>query len=320
MSSMSSSTPPNMHGFCSMGSNMNPTPHRSSIQKFRLPIPTLGGRQFWGDLAFFQGWKIQKNIFTRHHRLLDPRKRRHASGTLKRCLKRLDEIKIEKKLEPMKGKCIVLIHGIMRDSKGFSRFQKEFQNQGYTVVPFEYPSTRIKIEKSAKFLQYMLQSLEGIDEVNFIVHSMGGLLVRAWSANHTDPRIKRMVMLGTPNTGADLANLFRRGPIFRLFLGPAGQQLVSDPESTISNLPKPPMEFAVIAGGRSDKKGYNILIPGDDDGIVSVESTRLPGAADFDIVPCIHTFLVSHPGIYERCLRFLKTGCLHEDGTPHPIC
>ena len=27
---------------------------------------TLGGRQFWGDVHHFQGWRIQQNVFTKH--------------------------------------------------------------------------------------------------------------------------------------------------------------------------------------------------------------------------------------------------------------
>ena len=33
---------------------------------------TLGGRQFWGDVHYFRGWRIQQNVFTKHYRLLDP--------------------------------------------------------------------------------------------------------------------------------------------------------------------------------------------------------------------------------------------------------
>ena len=34
-------------------------------QQPRIPafgVPTLGGMQFWGDVEFLQGWKIQQNV------------------------------------------------------------------------------------------------------------------------------------------------------------------------------------------------------------------------------------------------------------------
>ena len=40
--------------------------------KPNLPIRTLGGRQFWADVDWFAGWRIQEHVWTGHHRLLDP--------------------------------------------------------------------------------------------------------------------------------------------------------------------------------------------------------------------------------------------------------
>ena len=54
------------------------------IPKFELPegqdMKTLGGMQFWGDVAYFQGYRIQHNVFFKQHRLLDPKNHRHASA------------------------------------------------------------------------------------------------------------------------------------------------------------------------------------------------------------------------------------------------
>ena len=49
-----------------------------------FPMPTLGGKQFWADELFFHQWRIQRNVFTGHCRLLDEHDLRHASGTLRR--------------------------------------------------------------------------------------------------------------------------------------------------------------------------------------------------------------------------------------------
>ena len=45
-----------------------------------IPVPTLGGKQFWADELFFHQWRIQRNVY-RHCRLLDEHNLRHASGT-----------------------------------------------------------------------------------------------------------------------------------------------------------------------------------------------------------------------------------------------
>lgn len=291
----------------------------SPVLRRDITMKTLGGRQFWGDVHCFHDWRIQQNVATGHFRLLDGNDYRHASGTLEQCTAKLEEIKESQRLTPMSGKAVVLVHGIIRSSKSFANMQRRLQQEGYHVFGFDYPSTRVTIDDSAAYLERVVESLEGIDEINFVVHSMGGLVVRAYLGKGHDERIGRVVMIGVPNRGARMADHLKGVPLFKAVFGPAGQQLVSDPAGFPSTLATPDAEFAVIAGGRGNIRGYNPLIPGDDDGTVSVSSTRLPGAADFIMVPGIHSFLMNHTECVDCTVRFLKTGRLREDGETHPI-
>jgi hypothetical protein len=101
-------------------------------------------------------------------------------------------------------------------------------------------------------------------------------------------------------------------------MGPAGQQLVTGDRSPIARLPVPPCDFGIIAGGRGSE-GYNPLVPGDNDLIVSVESTRLAGASDFLTVRAMHTFMLSNPEAIEATVRFLETGHFRKNGARQPI-
>lgn len=282
-------------------------------------MKTFGGMQFWGDVAYCHGWRIQHNILFKQHRLIDPQNHRHASGTLEDCQKKLEEIKKEKKLPKMSGHAVILIHGIIRSSKSFSKMGESLKKEGYTVIGFDYPSTQVEITQSAKYLHQLLESLEGIEKVSFIVHSMGGLVVRCYLKDHQeDKRIQRMVMLGVPNQGANMADIFQNNVLFKLIFGPAGKQLGIN-EGFIANLPTPKFEFGIIAGARGDVKGYNPLVPGDDDGTVSVESARLPGAADFAAVQCLHSFIMNHAETIAYTLHFIKTGQFRKDGKKQPV-
>lgn len=285
-------------------------------------MKTMGGRQFWGDVQFYQGWKIQQNVISKHFRLLDPADQRHASGTLEECQQRLEELKQEKQLPPMQGRAVILIHGIIRSSKSFDKLKQACQKSGWMPVPFDYPSTQLTIPENAQYLGRVIQSLEGVEEIDLVVHSMGGLVVRSWldQQEEADPRIRRMVMLGVPNRGADMADRFRSNLLFKVVFGPAGQQLVTEENSDfIAKLPTPPFSFGVIAGGRNTLKGFNPLIRGDDDGTVSVSSTRLPGAADFILLPVMHSFMMYDSRSISHTLRFLKTGKFRESGETQPI-
>ena len=148
---------------------------------------------------------------------------------------------------------------------------------------------------------------------------MGGLVVRSMLKKDPDPRIKRMVMMGVPNKGAELADMLKKNPLFKAIYGPAGQQLVTDNQGLIRDLPTPKFEFGVIAGGRGNEKGFNPIIPGDDDGTVAVTSTRLPGAADFMMEPVLHSFLMFNKECIEATVLFLKSGRFRKDKAPMPI-
>ena len=286
-----------------------------------LETKTLGGRQFWGDVCFFHGYRIQQNVITGHYRLLNPNDVRQAWGTEEHCRAALEKIRTDQQLPKMSGKAVILIHGIFRSSKSLSALGKRFEQEGYTVVPFDYPSTRVTIAESAEYLKKVLDSLEGVEEIDLVVHSMGGLLVRESLKGETppDPRLHRMVMLGTPNRGARMANVLQNIVLYKWLFGPAGQQLIEGDNSEALGLPVPNFEFAIIAGARGKPDGWNPLINGDDDGTVAVESTKLPGAADFLTITSMHTFMMSNPEVIEAAFRFIKTGSLHEDGTKTPI-
>jgi hypothetical protein len=94
---------------------------------------------------------------------------------------------------------------------------------------------------------------------------------------------------------------------------------VTDASGLIASLPPPPCEFAVIAGGRGNSSGWNPLIPGDDDGTVTVASTQLGGAADFTLVKAMHTSLLGHAEAVDQAIRFLKEGRLVADRPCQPI-
>ncbi|MGH7201938.1 MAG: esterase/lipase family protein, partial [Planctomycetaceae bacterium] len=163
-----------------------------------------------------------------------------------------------------------------------------------------------------------------VTKIHFVVHSMGGLVVRSYLAKHAaggpdDPRFGRMVMMGVPNLGAHLADRLQQNWAYKAVFGPAGRQLVSGEEGVIAELPTPEFEFGILAGARGTNQGFNLLIPGDDDGTVGVASTRLPGAADFVTVSCLHSWIVRNDAAIAYTRHFLKTGRFREEGDPQPI-
>jgi pimeloyl-ACP methyl ester carboxylesterase len=282
-----------------------------------VPMPTLGGKQFWADELFFRGWRIQRNAMADHYRLLDPTNCRRTSGTFDECRARLDEIKRQEKLPPMQGRAVVVLHGLMRSRGSMAKLCKYLEKEGgFTVVNVSYPSTRRSIADHARSLSRLIENLDGIEEINFVAHSMGNIVIRRYLGDTIDPatgrprdrRLKRMVMLGPPNQGSEIASALAGNALFAALDGAPGQELGARWNAIKDKLATPPFEFGVIAGGRGDDKGYNPLLPGDDDGTVSVASTKLPGQKDSIVLPVLHSFMMKDPRVMEHTLRFLKEG------------
>ncbi len=78
----------------------------------------------------------------------------------------------------------------------------------------------------------------------------------------------------------------------------------------VAKVPSPTIEFGIIAGGSDGGKGegYNPLLPGDDDGVVSVDEAKLDGAKDFLVLKALHSFIMDADDTREAVLRFLSRG------------
>jgi pimeloyl-ACP methyl ester carboxylesterase len=289
---------------------------------------TMGGTQFWSDELVFRGWRIQQNVLTGHYRLLDESDYRQASGTFDECRRKLEELRTARDLKPMQGPAVVTLHGLIRSRDMMEGIGKYLEQEGdYLWLNVSYASTRRTLDDHAASLARVIDHLEGVTEIHFVCHSLGNLVVRRYVGEaaaaepkwKVDPRIKRMVMLGPPNHGARFANYFKDSKVFDLVLGPAGKQLAAEWSDVEKRLAVPPFEFGIIAGSASNGRLKNPLLDGDDDLVVKVEETRLPGACDFLVVPCSHGDLMDDPHVRRCVRRFLQEGCFEAADKRMPI-
>jgi pimeloyl-ACP methyl ester carboxylesterase len=289
---------------------------------------TGGGKQFWADVWFFHDWHIQCHALVNHYRLLDGNNRRYCSGTFDECRAKLDEIRQRDKLPLMEGKALIMIHGLFRSRTAMTALCKTVNDTGsYSTFCMGYPTTRGSVDSHARTLDSVVRSLEGITEINFVAHSLGNLVVRRWLTNLAEEgrtlphgqKFGRMVMLAPPNHQPQLATKLVRGYVANFVAGPAAQELATGWETLETKLATPHFEFGILAGGRGDGKGFNPLIPGDDDAVITVESTRLAGARDFRVIPVMHTFFMDDKRAQELTLSFLNHGHFESDETRQPV-
>jgi len=215
-----------------------------------------------------------------------------------------------------KAPTVVLLHGLNRSSRSMRTLAKALAGEGYRVVNIDYPSDRYTIEELGRRLGQALQrccSPAPAAGFNFVTHSLGGIVVRAYAsmiqpAKNKKFPIARVVMLGPPNHGSELTDKLRNNPFYELLTGPAGQQLGTEPGSVPNRLGPVPFELGVIAGSASLNPLYSMLIPGPDDGKVAVSNARVAGLKDFIVVDASHSFLVNNATVIRQSLLFLRQG------------
>lgn len=205
--------------------------------------------------------------------------------------------------------CVVVLHGLARTSLSMEFLATRLEIDGFKVVNKDYPSTSATIQElAAEVVPEAIAECGPGDRVDFVTHSMGGLLVRQYLKDHRPDNLGRVVMMGPPNKGSPIVDEFKDVPGFEFWNGIAGTQLGTGPDSVPNTLGAVDFPLGVIAGTQSLLPLFAEEFDGPNDGKVSVESTEVDGMADHITLPVTHTFMMNSPEVYDQVVAFLRNG------------
>lgn len=201
-----------------------------------------------------------------------------------------------------------------RSMAGLARFLAQ---QGFSVLNLGYPSTKYSIEKLVDVIRPEIEALTRSSDakIHLVGFSMGGLLIRAYLCKYRPSRLGRVVMLGTPNGGSEVADLLKDLKLYRWLYGASGQQLITAQGAFMHLFGSVDYELGIIAGNRSIDPLSSRVIGKPNDGKVSIDSTKIEGMKDHIVVPSSHTFLPSNKIAWRQTLAFLQSGQFE---TPKP--
>lgn len=204
--------------------------------------------------------------------------------------------------------CVIFVHGLGRTENSLDYMSREINKQGYLVINKSYPSTAETVEElAAKNIPDWIKICKGMEKINFVTHSMGGIMVRYFLEKMERPEnLGHVVMMAPPNHGSELVDNF--GSFTSAFLGPANAQLGTDSDSLPNQLGPADYSLGIIAGSETANPLTHFVFNEPNDGKVTVESSKLEGMADHIVVPYTHTFMMERSEVIGLVKTFLYKG------------
>jgi triacylglycerol lipase len=210
------------------------------------------------------------------------------------------------------GDYVILIHGLFLSPFFMKKIASALEGRGYNVINFNYPSRKYPIDTLAnKFLAEFVRTycVSKKKKIHFVTHSLGGILVRKYLAEHPIVKMGKVVMFAPPNHGSEIADFLKNNFLYKFIYGPAGQQLGANKRSYVNSLPnKVTFDLGVIAGSKSHNPLSSFLIKRKNDGTVSVSSTKITGMKDHITIPSSHVCILYNKEAIDQLLFFLDNG------------
>ncbi|WP_245502237.1 esterase/lipase family protein [Bradyrhizobium betae] len=207
---------------------------------------------------------------------------------------------------------VVLLHGIGVGSWTLKKLERTLQRRGFATLNLDYASRKKPLEALAEEIHTPIAAFaeQRDGAIHFVAHSMGGLLARVYISRHRPARLGRVVMLGTPNGGSEVADLLKDFSIYHAAFGPAGLQLTTAQAPVLAALPSPDYAVGIIAGCRTIAPiASAFVLPRPNDGRVSVASAKLADMDDHIVIKASHTGLPRNTTAIEQTIAFLRDGC-----------
>jgi pimeloyl-ACP methyl ester carboxylesterase len=200
---------------------------------------------------------------------------------------------------------VLLVHGLWLHPVAMALMRKRIARHGYAVLAYGYPTIRLDLRENVERLRRYCERFSG-RKLHLVGHSMGGLLALKAAQLVSPPCLGRVVLVGTPFGDSFAARALQRLPGGSSLLGRCMPEWLAEPRLERFAA----CELGVIAGDRRVGLGRLIApgLPKPNDGVVSVEETRVPGMSDHIVLRVAHTEMLFSRRVAEQVAAFLDRG------------
>ncbi|HEX6002525.1 MAG TPA: alpha/beta fold hydrolase [Burkholderiales bacterium] len=200
---------------------------------------------------------------------------------------------------------VILVHGLWVHGVVMALLERRIARHGYRVRSYSYPSLRCTLRENVERLARYCRGIVA-QRLNFVAHSMGGLVVMEMLAAHREFATGRVVLMGTPYGGSFAARRLMRLPGGPALLGCCLPEWLG--RATPPVLPQ--VEIAVLAGRVGIGLGRLIApdMPKPNDGVVAVSETAVPGMRDHIVLDVNHTGMLLSGEVAAQVCTFLDRG------------
>ncbi|HJV27986.1 MAG TPA: alpha/beta fold hydrolase [Aromatoleum sp.] len=199
---------------------------------------------------------------------------------------------------------VVLVHGLWMHGLVLTPLRRRLAAAGFDAHTWSYPSVTRRLATNAQAFAGYLAGIDA-ETVHLVGHSLGGLIILCALQRRPDPRVRRIVLMGSPYSGSRGATDLLRVPGLSLLVGPSVQDWLAGPP-----VPCPPgVDIGVIAGTHAlGLVGTLVRLESPNDGIVTVAETFCPAACDAVTVHANHSGMLFSRPCADQVVNFLRTG------------
>jgi hypothetical protein len=206
---------------------------------------------------------------------------------------------------------VVLVHGLWVHGLVMMWLEHRIESGGWRVENYSYPTVRLALAENAERLYQHCRTIEA-PRLHLVGHSMGGVVVAKMLLGKPRLDIGRVVLVGTPFADSFSARRLAALPWGNAALGRTiTEWLESDRAHDMGAY-----EIGVVAGSGGLGLGRIIApdMPGENDGVVTVDETAVPGMRDRIVLSVSHSEMLVSTAVGNAICAFLRDGHFRNSG------